>query len=46
MARREELLAGQDVTAGAPAQVFGEQMWNYYRRSYPDVVRLHYPDLV
>ena len=42
MARREDLLAGRDVTAGSSAQVFGEQMWNYYRRSYPDVVAENY----
>jgi len=24
--------------------VFGEQMWNYYVRSYPDLVRAHYPE--
>lgn len=46
MAKREDLLAGESGTAGAAVPVFGEQMWNYYVRSYPDVVRLHYPDLV
>lgn len=46
MARREELLAGDSGTASTAAGVFGEQLWNYYCRSYPDVVRLHYPDLV
>ena len=44
--RRDELLAGGSGTISAPAPVFGEQMWNYYVRSYPNVVRLHYPDLV
>jgi isopenicillin N synthase-like dioxygenase len=46
MAKREDLLAGESGTAGAAVPVFGEQMWNYYVRSYPDVVKLHYPDLV
>lgn len=46
MARRDELLAGGPGIGGRPVPVFGEQMWNYYVRSYPDVVRLHYPDLV
>jgi isopenicillin N synthase-like dioxygenase len=45
MAKREELLSGDAGTASASAGVFGEQLWNYYRRSYPQVVELHYPDL-
>jgi isopenicillin N synthase-like dioxygenase len=44
MAKREELLAGGGGIHGAAAPVFGEQMWNYYLRSYPDVVRMHYPE--
>ena len=27
------------------ADVYGQQLWNYYLRSYPDNVRAHYPDL-
>ena len=46
MARREQLLAGDDGLAGAMVPVFGEQMWNYYVRSYPDLVRSHYPDVM
>ena len=46
MAKRDELLTGKPVTTGQSAPVFGEQMWNYYVRSYPEVVALHYPDLV
>ena len=46
MAKRDELLAGESGTTSAPAPLFGEQMWNYYVRSYPEVVRLHYPDLI
>lgn len=44
MARRDQLLDGSDGLSGAAVPVFGEQMWNYYIRSYPDLVRAHYPD--
>jgi isopenicillin N synthase-like dioxygenase len=44
MARREELDAGREAISGASAGAYGEQMWNYYRRSYPDNVRRHYGD--
>lgn len=46
MARRGDLLEGRSGTVAPPAAVFGEQMWNYYVRSYPDMVRQHYPDLL
>jgi isopenicillin N synthase-like dioxygenase len=46
MARREELLDGQAVTAGASPEIYGQQLWNYYVRSYPDNVRAHYPELM
>ena len=46
MAKRDELLAGRDGIARASAAVYGQQLWNYYCRSYPDNVRAHYPDLV
>lgn len=46
MAKRDELLAGQGGTASTSADVFGQQLWNYYVRSYPDNVRTHYPDLM
>jgi isopenicillin N synthase-like dioxygenase len=45
MAKRDELLAGQPGIAGSSAAVYGQQLWNYYLRSYPDNVRAHYPDL-
>lgn len=45
MARRHELLAGQGGISSASAEVYGQQMWNYYLRSYPSNVRAHYPDL-
>jgi len=44
MARREQLLDGEKGLAGTSVSVFGEQMWNYYVRSYPDLVRAHYPE--
>jgi isopenicillin N synthase-like dioxygenase len=46
MSRRDDLLSGTSGLAGASAAVYGEQLWNYYVRSYPDNVRAHYPDLV
>jgi isopenicillin N synthase-like dioxygenase len=46
MAKRHELLAGQEGITSTSAPVFGEQLWNYYVRSYPDNVRAHYPELV
>ena len=45
MAKRSELLAGQGGTSSTSADVYGQQLWNYYLRSYPDNVRAHYPDL-
>ena len=39
MAKREELLDGVGGVASTSAAVFGEQLWNYYSRSYPDIVR-------
>jgi isopenicillin N synthase-like dioxygenase len=46
MAKRDELLAGRSGITGSSAPVYGEQLWNYYVRSYPDNVRAHYPDAV
>jgi isopenicillin N synthase-like dioxygenase len=43
MAKRDELLEGRTDIAGTSAPVFGEMMWNYYVRSYPDVVEHHFP---
>jgi len=45
MARREELLDGVRGTASRPADTYGQQLWNYFTRSYPDLVRRHHPDL-
>ena len=44
MARRDELLAGRDGIGSSGVGVYGQQLWNYYVRSYPDNVRAHYPD--
>jgi isopenicillin N synthase-like dioxygenase len=46
MSRRNELLEGAAVTASTSAPVYGQQLWNYYVRSYPENVAAHYPDLV
>mmetsp|Transcript_44971 Transcript_44971/g.118803 ORF Transcript_44971/g.118803 Transcript_44971/m.118803 type:complete len:298 (-) Transcript_44971:72-965(-) len=48
MAAREELLAGgtEDMRAGQVSAVYGEQLWNYFVRSYPENVKAHYPDVV
>ena len=46
MAKRDELLVGDSGTQSAPVRIYGEMLWNYYVRSYPEVVRAHYPDLM
>lgn len=46
MAKRDELLAGRHGIASSGARVYGQQLWNYYVRSYPDNVRRHYPDQI
>lgn len=43
MARREETLAGVgDMASDHRAAVYGEQLWNYFERSYPENMALHY----
>lgn len=45
MAKHDELRSGLDGIASATgAGVFGQQLWNYYCRSYPDNVARHHPD--
>jgi isopenicillin N synthase-like dioxygenase len=45
MARREELEAGiHGIDSNQGAGVYGQQLWNYYCRSYPANVRRHHPD--
>ena len=47
MARRNELEAGvEGIASRQGAGVYGQQLWNYYCRSYPDNVATHYPELV
>ncbi len=46
MAKRDELVAGRNGIASSGAGVYGQQLWNYYLRSYPDNVRAHYPTLI
>ena len=46
MAKREELLSGATGTSSTPTALYGEQIWNYYRRSYPDLVAAHHADVV
>lgn len=43
MAKREEIVEGEAGIAGTVAPVFGQMLWNYYVRSYPDVVEEHFP---
>jgi isopenicillin N synthase-like dioxygenase len=45
MAKRDELLDGERGTRSTSAGCYGEQLWNYFVRSYPDLVRRHHPDL-
>lgn len=46
MARAEETAAGiGDMRSDHKPAVYGEQLWNYFCRSYPDNVAAHYPDL-
>ena len=45
MAKRDELLAGREGTQSSGAGIYGQQLWNYYVRSYPDNVRTHHRDV-
>ena len=45
MAKRDELLSGQAGTLSTGAGIYGQQLWNYYVRSYPDNVRAHHHDV-
>jgi isopenicillin N synthase-like dioxygenase len=45
MAKRDELLGGERGTRSTSAACYGEQLWNYFARSYPDLVRRHHPDV-
>lgn len=46
MARREETVAGVgDMASSYKPAVYGEQLWNYFARSYPDNMARHHADL-
>ena len=45
MAQRDETDAGvADMASPHHPDVYGEQLWNYFARSYPDNVKRHYPE--
>jgi isopenicillin N synthase-like dioxygenase len=46
MARHDELRDGARGTRSAPADTYGQQLWNYFVRSYPDLVARHHPDVM
>lgn len=46
MAKHDELVGGQRGTRSAGAACYGEQLWNYFVRSYPELVARHHPDVV
>lgn len=43
MATREQLESGEGAIAGEGPTSYGEQFWNYYRRSYPELIARHHP---
>ena len=44
MARREETAAGVgDIQSEHRPETYGEQLWNYFSRSYPDNMARFYP---
>lgn len=45
MARRDELLAGERGIRSTGTATYGEQLWNYFTRSYPDLMARHHPDV-
>jgi isopenicillin N synthase-like dioxygenase len=45
MARHDELLDGARGTTSMSADTYGEQLWNYFARSYPDLMTRHHPDV-
>ena len=47
MARRPRAGAGlETITVDEGAGVYGQQLWNYYARSYPANMARHHPDVV
>lgn len=45
MAKRDELLSGSRGVGSTSAATYGQQLWNYFTRSYPELVRRHHPDI-
>ena len=47
MARKEETESGVgDMQSSYRPSVYGEQLWNYFARSYPEMMESHYGDTV
>ena len=46
MASRDELLDGVRGATSVSADTYGQQLWNYFNRSYPELAARHHPDLV
>ena len=47
MAQRDETASGVgEMASPHHPDLYGEQLWNYFSRSYPENVALHYPDTV
>lgn len=45
MATKEQTDQGVgDMASATRAETYGNQLWNYFRRSYPDMMNRHYPD--
>ena len=45
MAQRDETEAGVgDMRSPHHPDCYGQQLWNYFARSYPENVRQHYPE--
>ena len=45
MTQPDEVEAGvEDMGSTHHPDIYGEQLWNYFRRSYPDNMTRHYPD--
>ena len=46
MATKTETESGTgDMESKSKPKVYGEQLWNYFVRSYPDIVLDHYPEI-
>ena len=45
MARHDELLDGATGISSVAADTYGQQLWNYFTRSYPVLAARHHPDV-